>query len=401
MIFIATTHTARSPSRSGIQSVTRGLVRGMVLHQDVRLVAWNKRRGYLHPLKPQWASHVFPSGGRENRFLPPELTAGPASWISWIRAWGLNHRMAVHLHPKIRHELTGSWLLLPELMDGEVTRNMTAYARRHGMKVAAIFHDAIPLTHPELTERTPEAHQDYVDALAETDLVIPTSNYSAETFRRFLKNGCRAEIRTIALPAEIDGLDRSTPLPASNGTVRILCVSTLEPRKNHRTLIEAFNIACSSHPETTMELHLVGDTYDNAPEITEFVIEAESLNPRITWHKRVLQEQLRALYRGCDFTVYPSFLEGFGMPVMESIWCGRPCLCSNTGVMAENAAGGGCLTTDVLDPQKLSGALLLLATKPELRERLACEIRKRPLKSWREYAGELLECLAGSQSAVA
>ena len=392
-VFIAATHTASSPARSGIQSVTRGLIRGMAEQHEVSLVIWNVRRGYLHPLKPRWISHVAPAGLRENRFLPAATLANPAHWITWIKSRGLNHRTPLHQHPKLQQDLAGSWLLLPELMDGVVARRMTAYGRRHGMKVAAIFHDAIPLLHPELTERTPVAHQDYIDALGEMDLVLSISNFSTETFHRFLKGEPTAKIHTVPLPAEIHGLDRCFPAPSAGGTIKILCVSTLEPRKNHRTLIDAFNLACASHPGLGMELHLAGDTYDGAPELTEFVIAAERQNARITWHKRVMPEQLRALYRGCNFTVFPSFIEGFGMPVMESIWCGRPCLCANTGVMAENAAGGGCLTTDVLDPRRLSESLLLLASQPELREKLTRETAERPLKSWRDYAGEVLDQL--------
>ena len=392
-VFIAATHTARSNARSGIQSVTRGVIRGMAAQHDVSLVVWNTRRGYLHPLKPWWLTHVAPSVDRQSWFLPASSLAKPAHWLTWIMARGLNHRTPAHRHPKLQPRLPGSWLLLPELMDGEVARRMTAYGHRHGMKVAAIFHDALALLHPELTKRTPGAHQNYIDALGEMDLVLPVSNFSAESFHRFLKIRTAVKIHTVSLPAEIHGQDRGFPPPAAHGTIKILCVSTLEPRKNHRTLIDAFNRACASHPELALELHLAGDTCAGAPEITEFVIAAERRNPRITWHKQVMPEQLRVLYRECDFTVFPSFIEGFGMPVMESVWCGRPCLCTNTGVMAENAAGGGCLTTDVLDPSCLYESLIRLASQPELRAMLTREAVERPLKSWQDYAAELLEIL--------
>ena len=45
----------------------------------------------------------------------------------------------------------------------------------------------------------------------------------------------------------------------------------------------------------------------------------------------------------CDFTVYPSVEEGFGLPILESLWCGKPAICANFGAMLEVAeAGGGC-----------------------------------------------------------
>lgn len=392
-VFIAATETARDPARSGIQSVTRGAIRGMASQANITLVAWNRRRGYPHPLKPQWISHVAPSANKEAKFLPPDSLCKPEYWLTWIQSWGLNHRAPIHRHPIHQAELAGSWLLLPELMDGSDARLMTAYAHAQGMKIVAIFHDAIPLLRPELTLRTPAAHQDYIDALGEMDLVLPVSNFSGEMFRRFLNNGSQANIRTVSLPAEIHGADRGLPPPVSAGTIKILCVSTLEPRKNHRTLIEAFNMACATLPEAAMELHLAGDIFRGSPEIADFVTAAEQRNPGIIWHKRVQPKQLRELYRECNFTVYPSFIEGFGMPVMESLWCGRPCLCANTGVMAENAAGGGCLTVNVLNPPELSEALVRLATQPELRDKLTGEAAERPLRTWRNYTAELLELM--------
>ena len=86
-------------------------------------------------------------------------------------------------------------------------------------------------------------------------------------------------------------------------------------------------------------------------------------------------------------------VEGFGLPVIESLWFGRPCICANFSVMAENAAGGGCLTTDVRDPEALAAAILQLAESPELRRKIAAEAVTRPLKSWADYAEEVIAAL--------
>ena len=80
--------------------------------------------------------------------------------------------------------------------------------------------------------------------------------------------------------------------------------------------------------------------------------------------------------------------------MIESLWFGRPCVCANFGVMAENAAGGGCLPADVRDPHALAEAILALADDHALRQRLAAEAVARPLKTWDEYAKEVLDYLA-------
>ena len=51
-------------------------------------------------------------------------------------------------------------------------------------------------------------------------------------------------------------------------------------------------------------------------------------------------------YRECLFTVYPSLMEGFGLPILESLWHGKPCVCGGNSARLEVARGGGCLTVD-------------------------------------------------------
>ena len=77
-------------------------------------------------------------------------------------------------------------------------------------------------------------------------------------------------------------------------------------------------------------------------------------NRRIVWHGSVRGDELHRMYSQCDFTVYPSVVEGFGLPILESLWCGRPCVCANFGAMAETAGGGRLFTIDLRDSEKLA-----------------------------------------------
>lgn len=99
-------------------------------------------------------------------------------------------------------------------------------------------------------------------------------------------------------------------------------------------------------------------------------------------------------YNKCHFTVYPSLEEGYGLPILESLWYGKPCICRNYGAMAEAAEGGGCLMVDTTDAGKLAEAILLLSEDKRLRARLGEEAVSRHLKTWAEYAGEILQHLA-------
>jgi glycosyltransferase involved in cell wall biosynthesis len=261
------------------------------------------------------------------------------------------------------------------------------------MRIAAIFHDAIPVTHPELVRREARKfHLAYMMALGDIDLVVAVSKSAAEQFRLFVEERLGRFPRIYVCPSAGELSSEARAAAKSNAAtdaVDILCVSTLEPRKNHKTLLQAFELACSAVSYPKLCLHLVGDRYKDADHVLKLVKAATRRNPNILWHGKITDRQLVKLYHQCDFTVYPSILEGFGLAISQSLWNRRPCICANYGAMAETAEGGGCLTVDVSDAAKLSDAIVALATHSDLRQKLIKEIDSRPLKTWRVYATEI------------
>jgi glycosyltransferase involved in cell wall biosynthesis len=296
-------------------------------------------------------------------------------------------------------ETKGAWLLVPEVVYNRKDHIAMRKAVMRGVRLAAIVHDAIPISHPELVRReAAQHHATYMTVLAGADLLIAVSNTAAHQFSDFARSRSLTlpPIRVCHSPGEILSYPRQPPRTRPlNGPVRILCVSTLDPRKNHQGLIRAFNLACSSIPDADLFLDLVGAPYKDAESLVQEVKQAVVSNPRISWHGSVSPEKLLDLYSRCDFTVYPSIVEGFGLPILESLWAGRPCICANFGAMAETATGGGCLMIDVRDPEQLREAVVALATQPKLSDRLTSELEHRSFKSWSDYASEICEALSG------
>ncbi len=272
----------------------------------------------------------------------------------------------------MRRELTGAWLLLPELMyGGDRVARLTAYARRHGMRMAAIFYDTLPVQFPEFSRPgLAELHRTYMRGLAKMDLILPISEVSAQAWQECLQREGLASppLRMVPLAAEIPGVPRVTQPPADPaGPVKALCVSTVEPRKNHRALCDALAQLDQPPGALPLEIDLIGAPDPAAPELEAAVAAAEGrFGGRLRWHRRVDAGSLRQFYEQADFTIYPSVAEGFGLPIFESLWYARPCLCANFGVMAEHARGGGCVTVDVRDPAALAQAMRQLATDSSL-----------------------------------
>jgi glycosyltransferase involved in cell wall biosynthesis len=98
---------------------------------------------------------------------------------------------------------------------------------------------------------------------------------------------------------------------------------------------------------------------------------------------------LAAAYAAASFTVYPSLLEGFGLPVLESLAHGRPCVCSARGALGESARGGGCVALERVDAPSLRDAIAGLLASPAESARLAAEARARRHRTWRDYAQDL------------
>ena len=99
---------------------------------------------------------------------------------------------------------------------------------------------------------------------------------------------------------------------------------------------------------------------------------------------------LARAYAEATFTVYPSLLEGFGLPVLESLQYGKPCLCSSQGALGESAREGGCLTLDPVDAPSLAAAIRRLLTEPATLTTLTMAAQSRTFRTWDDYAADLL-----------
>jgi glycosyltransferase involved in cell wall biosynthesis len=376
-VFMVATNASRDPANTGCVRVTRRLGRELQAMCDAAFVAWDLGGRRLRPLS---------SGEREvlSRFNGPLID----------RAGGRVDAAAMVLAP---HKLRGHWLLVPEVLPEAEFAAIRAFARLHGLQLAAIFYDAIPLRRPELcAEHMGAGHAAYMRGLSRCDLVLAISESAAADLQAFWKAqqlfAPRLAVCTLAgevgtaRPAADDS-------PAPDNVPTMLCVSTLEPRKGHLRLLGALDRLSRQHPELPWSMVLVGNRYAGAEDLASRVEDACARDSRIVWRGVVDDEELGRLYREASFTVYPSEIEGFGLPVAESLWFGRPCICANDGAVGELAREGGCLPIDVLDEQALADAMHALLADDARRGALASEASARSPRTWREYAAGVIDQL--------
>lgn len=382
-ILVDVSNACRDTANSGVIRVTRRLCRELQHYCQPHYVVWGgKEQGYVFPTRAEY--HQL------SQYNGPVISEDAPYSLDTVRLRLADANLLKADMP--------TWLLLTETVLEENGQYIRAAVKQLGIKIGAIFYDAIPIIRPDLVKDKIIAnnHSHYMKGLASCDVVIPISQFSAHSLDTFWKaksiSGC--DIVTNLLPGEFGGAQRITK---THGDVLqkidLLCVSTLEPRKNHRRLIEAVNQFANQHPEIDWCLTLIGNRYAGGDGITDFVEQACRDNPRIQWLGVVDDERLHQAYKDCTFTIYASEIEGFGMPILESIWHGKPCICHEQGVMSELAAGGGCLTTDVTGINKLACAIGELATNNPLYTKLLNEATTRPIKTWQEYADNFLNVL--------
>lgn len=147
----------------------------------------------------------------------------------------------------------------------------------------------------------------------------------------------------------------------------ILCVGTIEARKNHALLYYVYKQAIARGIDLP-QLAIVGRRGWGTDDIYSIISNDPEMKGKITFLHNMSDQELSWMYNNCLFTIFPSLYEGWGIPIAESIARGVPCLCSNTTSMVEIAEGfvdhftptstDECLAAIVkmLDPAKLERA---------------------------------------------
>ncbi len=147
----------------------------------------------------------------------------------------------------------------------------------------------------------------------------------------------------------------------------VLSVGDLQPRKNQIGLIDAYAKMLLAHPQLKHHLVLTGKETWFTPKVRE-AARSSGFTDRIHFTGFVSDNHLLDLYNACDCFVFPSFYEGFGLPILEAMACGRAVACSNTTAMPEVADGAGIL----FDPHcvaEIERAMSDILLDPELRAR--------------------------------
>lgn len=275
--------------------------------------------------------------------------------------------------------------------------------REQGVVIAQMLYDVLPLTHPQFfLQGHPLLFADWLTRMNRAaDLVIACSeqtkkDYLAATIERGQKPARVSVVRLahefLETPARKDVF---TPLYERVSTAvlfaarlpYVLCVGTTEVRKNNFGLVQVWEQLRKKRGASLPRLIFAGRRGWMNDEFERFLKRNSALDDYVKLVESPSDDELAYLYRNCLFSVFPSFCEGWGLPIGESLWFGRPAITSNLSSMPE-VAGDYADYADPYDPATLESAIELMLD-PAYRQRRTDRLAAMPKRRWKDYSDEL------------
>lgn len=220
------------------------------------------------------------------------------------------------------------------------------------IKVALFCHDLAPVVVPHFYTYGIRADFSWCHyVLASADLVVCNSKFTQNTLTAFLKQ-LNLNVSSVVVPLsaqlECKKADYNSAFDCFRFNKFILAVGTINERKNYGLLCDIW--ASYEHDEVMHDVALVivGQKGWAADAILQRFTHDSKLSDRLFHLESVSDTELVWLYENCLFTVYPSFYEGWGLPITESLAFGKVCVASSSTSMPEASQGLG-IHIDPLD----------------------------------------------------
>lgn len=239
-------------------------------------------------------------------------------------------------------------------------------AKHAGMLVTV--HDLTAVRYPQMCSRSTLRYPHLVrTAVARGAHVHVMSDYVAAEASALLHINPE---RIHVVPPGPPHLSTDTPAGAGNALARaeryVLTVGTIEPRKDHVTLLRAFEKLAADDPDLVL---VIAGSSGWGAEMFERELRASSVGDRVRMTGRVTDRERASLIRDAAVLAYPSLYEGFGLPPLEAMQFAVPVVATTAGAVPE-VVGNAAMLVPVGDPSALAEALHAVLNEDLTRTRL-------------------------------
>ena len=368
---------------------------------------------------------IFAKIGKNRKFKRFGITAD--EWIK-IRKSEKNFSVKNLAEPHLVGDMmrSGDRLVLLDSTWNERYFSTFKRARDAGCHVYTLVHDLIPIISPETTPGfLPLDFERWITgSLDFTDSYLTVSHATRRDLEIFLDQfGEDREIRVLSLAQ--DRFDDENKIQASRqfseneslgkqhdrlkclpdlgtiihlsdatrealGSPYVLCVGTVEPRKNLWRLALAWKSLIDQGHVDLPRLVIAGKQSVMIQSLKDLLHATGNIYGYVSVLESPSEEALTRLYKNCLFLAMPSLFEGWGLPVGEALSFGKTAVVSNSSSLPE--VGGNMV--EYCDPESvksIADAVLRLVADTDHREALEARIRETELRSWHMVAKDLYE----------
>ena len=276
------------------------------------------------------------------------------------------------------------YLQYPDIIHGT---DHIVYPCQKSFKVMTI-HDLTFIKYPEYVPLIVKTYTERIKrCLKWTDLIITMAETTKEDIVHYLQVNPH-KIWVIPLASRYS-VQENLKIPNTDEQPYILFVGTFEPRKNIKTLVLAFDYLKKKFdlPHRLVLIGKKGWGYESILKCIE-----NSAYKKDIYHLNYLADELVAqFYQQAEVFVYPSFYEGFGLPVLEAMNLGTPVITSNVSSLPE-VVDSAAITINPQDFIELAEAIFKVLSNDNLRKQLILDGRTRAQRfSWEKTAKQTLE----------
>lgn len=269
--------------------------------------------------------------------------------------------------------------------------------RRAQGDVVMLVHDVIPDAAPALcTDGQVRLFRQRMHIFPQVaNRFMAVSHYTARDFVKAMLGAVRLEdVQVVPLAHEFGDLPRRTVVDLTEvrdvpcGQQQVLCVGTIEARKNQVLLLQVWQMLIDRFGEQTPELVLCGKYGSKTEAFKRLLAKDPALQAKVRILPAPTDAELARCYEQAWFTVFPSLYEGWGLPVGEAAWLGKVCLASNASSVPEVLGQAApCLPPD--EPEAWSDFIGLLITTPHLLGLWTQQVLQAPLRDWTQVAADM------------
>jgi glycosyltransferase involved in cell wall biosynthesis len=221
--------------------------------------------------------------------------------------------------------------------------------RHQGIRTVPVIHDLIPLTHPEhCRPGTAEVHRRRIHTVLSHSAGVVTNSHATLHSLQSEAGVSRLPIPPTAVAPLGSGFAVGASLPRESDACHpyFVMLGTIEARKNHWFLLQMWRALVERIGSKAPKLVVIGQRGWECENALDMLDRCTALGGTVIEEAHCSDDRLRAYLLGCRALLFPSIVEGYGMPLVEALAAGVPVIASALPVFRE--IGGDI--PDFLDP---------------------------------------------------